>query len=85
MTALLDGTTPLYPATWAQRRPDHPAQIIAATGETLSYRELDERSNQHARLFRALGLSRGDHIALLLENHPKYLELVWAALRSGLY
>lgn len=80
-----DGTLPLYPGTWARERPDHPAQILASTGATLTYRELDERSNRHARLFRELGLSRGGHVALFMENHPRYLELVWAALRSGLY
>jgi acyl-CoA synthetase (AMP-forming)/AMP-acid ligase II len=85
MSPGIDASTPLYPGTWAMLRPDHPAQIVAGTGEVLTYRELNERSNQYARLFRSLGLARGDHIALFLENHPRYLELVWAALRSGLY
>ena len=85
MNRAIDATTPLYPGTWALLRPEHPAQIVAATGEVLTYRELDERSNQYVRLFRSLGLARGDHIALFLENHPSFLELVWAALRSGLY
>jgi len=80
-----DEATPLYPGTWARERPDHPAQILAETGAVLTYRELDERSNQHARLFRELGLERGGHVALFMENHPRYLELVWAALRAGLY
>ena len=80
-----DDSTPLYPGTWARERPDHPAQILAATGEVLTYRDLDRRSSQHARLFRELGLVRGDHVAILMENHPRYLELVWATLRSGLY
>ena len=78
-------STPLYPGTWAGERPDHPAQILARSGEILTYRELDRRSSQHARLFRQLGLVRGDHVAFFMENHPRYLELVWAALRSGLY
>jgi long-chain acyl-CoA synthetase len=80
-----DPSTPLYPGTWARERPDYPAQVLARTGEVLTYRELDDHSNQHARLFRDLGLLRGDHVALFMENHPRYLELVWAALRSGLY
>jgi acyl-CoA synthetase (AMP-forming)/AMP-acid ligase II len=80
-----DPATPQYPGTWSRLRPDHPAQILAASGEVLTYRELDERSNRLAHLFRRLGLERGDHIALFLENHSRYLELVWAALRSGLY
>ena len=58
---------------------------MAGTGETVTYRELDERSNQLAQLLWARGLRPGDHIAIFMENHPRYLEVAWAALRSGLY
>jgi fatty-acyl-CoA synthase len=51
----------------------------------LTWRELDDRSNQVAHLFRAIGLGVGDHIALLMENHLQYFEVAWAAFRSGLY
>ncbi len=57
---------------------------MAGSGETVSYRELDERSNQGAQLFRALGLKAGDVVAFFLDNGPRYLELIWAAQRSGL-
>jgi fatty-acyl-CoA synthase len=30
-------------------------------------------------------LRRGDHVAVFLENHLRYFEVAWAALRSGLY
>ncbi len=75
----------MYVADHARDRPDHPALINGATGEILTYRELDERSNRLANLFRAQGLRRGDHIALFMENNPRFLEVCWAALRSGLY
>jgi acyl-CoA synthetase (AMP-forming)/AMP-acid ligase II len=42
-------------------------------------------SNQGAQLFRALGLKSGDHIALLMENRLAFMEICWAAQRSGLY
>ncbi|MBM3658076.1 MAG: AMP-binding protein [Actinobacteria bacterium] len=78
--------TPLrYPGAWARSHPDHVAQIVDATGERTTYRELDERSNRIAHLLRGAGLRRGDHVAIVLENHPRFLEVVWAALRSGLY
>jgi long-chain acyl-CoA synthetase len=51
----------------------------------VTYRELDERSNQGAQLLRSLGLRPGDAIAILLENHPRFFEICWAAQRSGLY
>jgi long-chain acyl-CoA synthetase len=74
-----------FPGTFARERPDHPAIVMAGSGETLTYRELDERSNQLAQLWHERGLRRGDHVAILLPNHVRYLEVVWAALRSGLY
>ena len=74
-----------YPGVHAQTRPDHPAVIMAGSGETLTYRELDERSNQVAQLIRHQGLRRGDRIALFMENQIRYMEVVWGALRSGIY
>jgi acyl-CoA synthetase (AMP-forming)/AMP-acid ligase II len=58
---------------------------MAESGEVVTYAQLEERSNRCARLFRQLGLQRGDHVALCLENHPRYLEICWAAQRAGLY
>lgn len=69
----------------AARTPDKPAYIMAGSGMTVSYRELNEHSNQCAQLFRKLGLRPGDHIAFYLENHSRFLEICWACVRSGLY
>jgi len=75
----------MYPGTHAETQPDKPAYVMAGSGETVTYKELDERSNRLAHLFRAAGLQRGDHIALMMENHPRFFEICWAAQRSGLY
>lgn len=75
---------PNYLGDFAVLMPDKPAVIDAASGEQLSYRELDERSNRLAQLLWAQGLRRGDRIAVLLENHLRYFEVAWAAFRSGL-
>jgi long-chain acyl-CoA synthetase len=75
----------MHPAIHAQAHPDRAAYIMAATGETVTYRQLDERSNQGAQLFRSLGLATGDVIAILMDNHPRFFEVTWAAQRSGLY
>ncbi|MBA4211367.1 MAG: acyl-CoA synthetase, partial [Parvibaculum sp.] len=75
----------MHPSTHAQTNPDKPAYIMAATGETVSYRELDERSNQVAQLFRKGGLKPGDAIAIFMDNNARYFEICWAAQRSGLY
>src|SRR5437762_4912172 len=65
----LPGGSVMHPHVHAQRTPDKPA-IIMAGGTVITYRELDERSNQVARLFRDHGLQPGDRVAFLLENHP---------------
>jgi len=74
-----------YPGTYSLTKPDYPAIIMAGSGETLTYRQLDERSNQLAHLLRVQGLQRGGHVALFMENQLRFMEVVWACLRSGLY
>jgi acyl-CoA synthetase (AMP-forming)/AMP-acid ligase II len=34
---------------------------------------------------RQAGLTRGSHVAMLIENHPAFLEIAWAAHNAGLY
>jgi long-chain acyl-CoA synthetase len=75
----------MYPALHATVRPNQPAVIMANSGETISYAELEARSNRLAHLLRARGLSKGDHYAIFLENHPRFIECCSAADRSGLY
>jgi long-chain acyl-CoA synthetase len=75
----------MYPGVHARTTPDRPAIVMAATGESVTYRVLDEPSARLARLWQKRGLRRGDHVAIVLENHPRYFDAVWAALRSGLY
>lgn len=75
----------MHPFVHAANSPTKPAFIMAQTGESVSYAELNARSNQGAHLLRQLGLRTGDVIALCMENHARYLEIAWAAQRSGLY
>jgi long-chain acyl-CoA synthetase len=74
----------MHPAHHAKSHPDKPAFIMAYSGETVTYGELEARSNQGAHLFRSLGLDAGDSVAFFIDNHPRYYELLWAAQRSGL-
>jgi long-chain acyl-CoA synthetase len=75
----------MYPGIYATSRADQPAVIMADSGETISYGELERRANQLAHLFRAEGLKTGDHIAIFTENHARYIECCSGAERSGLY
>ncbi|HEX8109047.1 MAG TPA: AMP-binding protein, partial [Kofleriaceae bacterium] len=74
-----------HPSHHARIHPDKIAYRMARSGDAISYRELDARSNQGAQLFRALGLQAGDHIALVMENRLEFMAICWAAQRSGLY
>jgi long-chain acyl-CoA synthetase len=65
--------------------PSHPAIIMAPSGETITHGELEARANKIAHLLRAMGLNRGDHYAVFMENHPRYIECGIAGERSGLY
>ena len=75
----------MHPRAHAGASPEKAAVIMAGSGRTVSYRELVERSDRCAQLFRSLGLREGDGIALCLENHPYYFEICWAAHNAGLY
>ena len=75
----------MYPGIHAQKNPDKPAVIMNGSGEVVTYRELDERSMRLAQLWWQRGLRPGGHVAILAENTPRYFEVYWAAVRSGLY
>ena len=75
----------MYPGKWGIEVPDKPAVINAVTGDTVNYGELNDRSNRLAQLLWARGLRPGDHIAVFMENNLRFFEVLWAALRSGLY
>ncbi|MEZ5379414.1 MAG: AMP-binding protein [Acidimicrobiales bacterium] len=74
----------MYPGAHAQTTPDKPAIIMAATGDTITYAQLDAEANRLAQLFHSLGLKPGDHVAFCMENHPRFLPIAWGAHYAGL-
>lgn len=74
-----------HPSVHARTSPSKIAYQMAGSGKAITYRELDELSNQGAHLFRKLGLKAGDHVAFLMENRLAFMEICWAAQRAGLY
>ena len=75
----------LHPFVFARCNPDKPAVIIAETGETLTYRNLEESANQTAHLLRSLGLTAGDGVVVMLGNETAMFEIYCACDRAGLY
>lgn len=75
----------LKPGTYAETDPRRIAVVEHATGRTLTYGELEDRSRRLAGLWRSRGLGHGGHLAVLLDNQATYFEVAWAAQRAGLY
>ncbi|MEQ8230572.1 MAG: AMP-binding protein, partial [Gammaproteobacteria bacterium] len=81
MSARLTNVGALFHA----RVPAHPDHRAVVDGErTLTYAELEARSNRLANRLLARGLEPGDRIALLARNRLEYLEVELAAAKSGL-
>ena len=75
----------MHPSVHAGTHPDKPALIVAETGQTITFADLDRASNRAAQLFRARGLGIGDTVAFFLDNIPEFFALVWGAQRAGLF
>ncbi|MEO1305628.1 MAG: acyl-CoA synthetase [Pseudomonadota bacterium] len=75
----------MHPKHFAHTHPDKAAYIMAGSGETVTFSDLEKRSNQVAHAFRTLGLQHGDTLAIFAENSARYFEICWAAQRAGLY
>ena len=58
----------MHPIAHAAARPDHPAVIMAGSGEQITYREMDEAANRFTQLLRARGFLPDDAFAVLLET-----------------
>jgi long-chain acyl-CoA synthetase len=75
----------MHPYQHAVAHPGKAVYVMAESGEVVTYAQLDKRSNQGAHWFRSKGLTAGDVVAIFMQNDARYMEVVWAAQRSGLY
>jgi hypothetical protein len=73
-----------HPSRFAASAPDRPAVVAAADDRALTYGALEARTNRLAHALRRLGMTVGDHLAVLVDNRLEYFEAVWAGMRSGL-
>lgn len=64
-----------------RQRPDHPALIFK--GARLSYRQLDRLTNAFASALVALGVQKGDRVALVLPNSPQAIIAQFGAWKAG--
>lgn len=59
-------------------------EAVVCGGRTLTFSELDERSNRLANVFLELGLRKGDRVALQARNCTQLVELEVALFKAGL-
>ena len=70
----------------AEELGDKTALIFAAedgSEQEISWRQLEQRANQMARLLADHGLGHGDRIVVGLRNSPEHLYVTWAAWKLG--
>jgi fatty-acyl-CoA synthase len=69
----------------ARLSPGRTALVFVPTGERFTYRELNVRAENAAAFFRdRLGLAKGDRVGLLAHNRVEYVDLFFAAAKSGI-
>jgi len=68
-------------AARALRQPD--ATAVIGKGESLTYRELEVKSNQLARFLRDGGVHRGDAVGIYLDRSPSLLIALLGVFKAG--
>jgi len=77
----VDGSLVDIVAASARDYPDAPA--LEFFGRTTSYRELDRQIARAAAGLKALGVTAGDPVAIVLPNCPQHIVAFYAILRLG--
>jgi fatty-acyl-CoA synthase len=67
----------------AERRPDEEALVYADRDMRYTYREFKEVVEECARALMALGLQKGDHVAVWGQNVPEWVTLQFATGKMG--
>ena len=70
-----------YLSEAARNWPDRPALLFK--GSRISYRQLEEQSDSLAAALVAIGVKRGDRVALCLPNCPQFMIAEFAAWKAG--
>ncbi len=67
----------------AREFPDLDAVVYPHQGIRWSWREFDELCDRAARGFMAMGIRKGDHVAIWATNHPEWLVCQFATAKIG--
>jgi fatty-acyl-CoA synthase len=67
----------------ARLTPDRTALVYVPTGERFTYAQLDARAVRLARVWKGLGIAKGDRVALLADSRVEYVDAFFAAAKAG--
>ncbi len=67
----------------ARLTPDRTALVYVPTGERFTYGDLNARAERLARVWRALGIGKGDRFAILADSRVEYVDAFFAAAKAG--
>jgi len=81
--ALIDYTFGKLLEKVAETFPNNTAFAYTTRNYTRSYKEFLEDVDQAARMFLAMGVKKGDHVAIWATNDPQWFITFWAAVRIG--
>jgi acyl-CoA synthetase (AMP-forming)/AMP-acid ligase II len=76
--------SPLFPeivalhGKWQGAKP-----AVVQDGRVLSWRDFDAHTNRVANALHALGVRRGDRVAVLMHNSLEMLEAIWGVIKAG--
>ena len=59
------------------------APFLCSRDESISFGEMDGRSNRAANLLREIGVRRGDKVCLMIGNRPEFVELWFGLAKLG--
>ncbi|MDV2685728.1 class I adenylate-forming enzyme family protein [Alkalihalophilus lindianensis] len=65
----------------AEKFKDKPAVIFK--GETLTYHDVNQRTNQIANAFLSQGYKKGDKVSVMMKNHAAYIEVIIGLAKIG--
>jgi acyl-CoA synthetase (AMP-forming)/AMP-acid ligase II len=72
----------MYLGAHLDTQTDKPA-IVMGSGFHQTFAELDAAANRFSRVLRGAGIRPGDHVAVCMENHNRYLEVIWGFHYAG--
>ncbi len=73
------------PKRWSSLTPEKICMVCTGYGEVrLNWAAFNERINRLANSLKKLGLKKGDHVAILLENCHRYAEIYYAMAKTGI-